>query len=288
MPQKLLIRNVWDDEFELLTEWFAEAGWNPGLADINVGCKSKAGLFYIGLLDGKPIGCISAYIYEYSFAYIGYFLINDPELRGKGFGRQLWQHAFKDLDRVGIRVMGLDANPLELHKYRRYGFQSAHINRRYHYRVKGSEQERDRVDSRPPGATELTLFDARYVKEARGQFMAHWLDLDTGRRHLCLRNSRGQLRGYGVLREAVDGYRVGPLYAQTLVDAKDLMEGLCCQLYAGTSVYIDIPENNINRKKFIDWFKLEPTGHERMRMFCGSAPDIATDEVFGVCTIEMG
>ncbi|MCL6268346.1 GNAT family N-acetyltransferase [Sansalvadorimonas sp. 2012CJ34-2] len=288
MSQKMLIRNVWDDEFELLTEWFAKADWNPGLADIKVACKSKTGLFYIGVLDGKPVACLSAHIYEYSFAFIGYFHIADPELRGKGYGYQIWKHVFEDLNRIGVRLMGLDADPLRLHKYRKHGFEESHYNRRYHYRVKGSEQLRDRVVTRPPESMELTAFDAHYVKESRGCFIHQWLDLDVGRRHLCMRNSRGQLRGYGVLREAAEGYRVGPLYAQTVVDAKDLMEGLCCQLYAGTSVYIDIPDNNLNRRKFINHFKLEPTGHEWVRMYYGKPPEIPTDEVYGVCSVEMG
>ena len=287
MSQKLTIRNVWDDEFGLLTEWFAKADLNPGLADIKVACKSKTGLFYIALLDGEPIGCLSAHIYEYSFAFIGYYLIAKPELRGQGYGYQIWEHVYKDLNRIGIRLMGLDADPAQMENYQQLGFKEAHNNNRFVYRVSGAEQLRDRVISQPPTVTDLTLFDAHYVKEIRGRFIDQWLDLDVGRRHLCLRNPQGKLRGYGALREAADGWRVGPLYARNLVDAKDLMEGLCSQLYEGVKVYIDIPDNNLNRFKFISHFKLQPTGYDRTRMYYGMPPKIPTDEVFGVCTVEM-
>ena len=289
MPQKLLIRNVWDDEFELLRDWFAKAGWNPGLADINVGCKSRTGLFYIGFLDNEPVGCISAQIYEYSFAFLGYHLIANPELRGQGYGHQLWEHMLNDLERIGVKLMGVDADPTQQKKYERHGLKEAWRNKRYHYRVKGTEDLRSRVITRPPEPAELTLFDAQYVKEPRGPFIHQWLDLhDLGRRHLCLRNPQGKLRGYGTLRQASEGYRIGPLYARTLVDAKDLLEALCSQLYAGTSVYFDIPDNNIVGRKFIEQMKLEPTGEEHIRMYLGEPPEIPVDEVFSVCTVEMG
>ena len=288
MSEELVIRNVREEEHELLTEWFTRENWNPGLSDIQVASASKKGHFYLGLLGSKPVCCLSAHVYEAHFAFLGYHFVEPLPLRGQGYGLKIWQRVMEDMHRIGVSRLGLDAVPDMADVYRMNGFRDAHQVQRYSYRVRNMDDDYERFQTIPPSGPELTKFDSSYTAEPRSQFMHKWLDLDVSRRHLYLRNPHGFLKGYGSIREAAEGYRIGPLYARTPRDAADLILGLTGHLYEGTQVFIDIPEANSQSKRLINLINLKPAGFSRLRMYKGRPAKVEIDEIFGIGSVEMG
>ena len=61
----------------------ADEGWNPGLHDAAAFFDADPEGFLVGILDGRPIGCISAVRYPDRFGFIGLYIVV-PEHRGKG------------------------------------------------------------------------------------------------------------------------------------------------------------------------------------------------------------
>jgi hypothetical protein len=106
----------------------------------------------------------------------------------------------------------------------------------------------------------------------------------------------GRLVGYGVLRAARDGYRVGPLFADSRVFAEVILDALVAGVggvkgsAAGTgriTVAIDVPETNGEGLAMVGALGLEPS-FEVARMYTGPVRDIDHGKVFGVTTLELG
>ena len=67
-------------------ELAAAEGWNPGIHDANCFYCTDPDGFFIGLLNGRIIGCISAVSYDGVFGFLGLYIIV-PEYRGRGCSR---------------------------------------------------------------------------------------------------------------------------------------------------------------------------------------------------------
>jgi RimJ/RimL family protein N-acetyltransferase len=99
-----VIRQMAKDDVELAVNWAAQEGWNPGLNDAACFYSADPHGFFIGELNGEPIGCISAVSYGDSFGFIGFYIIR-KELRGKWYGVELGKRAMSYL---GARAIGID------------------------------------------------------------------------------------------------------------------------------------------------------------------------------------
>ena len=75
---------------QLLADWAAVEGWNPGLDDADCFYAADPDGFMIGLLDEEPIAALSTVRYGETFAFIGFYLVR-PDYRGQGYGLQLWK-----------------------------------------------------------------------------------------------------------------------------------------------------------------------------------------------------
>src|SRR3954463_7916051 len=115
------------DEIALGVDWAAAEGWNPGLNDAPCFATVDAAGFLIGELDAKPAATISCVNYDDSFAFLGCYIVR-PDLRGRGFGRRIWQAA---IAHAGARTIGLDGVIAQQDNYRKSGFRLAYRNVRY-------------------------------------------------------------------------------------------------------------------------------------------------------------
>src|SRR5262245_37811204 len=91
-------------DLDLMVEWAAGEGWNPGLADADCFYAADPEGFLIGRLGDEPVACISVVKYEPAFAFLGFYIVK-PEHRGQGHGFALWQDG---MARLNGRVVGLD------------------------------------------------------------------------------------------------------------------------------------------------------------------------------------
>ena len=118
------------DDVRWIIEMADSQAWNPGCNDAVTFQQADPTGFFIGLLNGQRISCISAIKYE-NFAFIGYYIVA-KEHRGKGYGLKIFQHAMnyvKDYDNVG-----LDGVVEQLSNYTKSGFNINHKNKSFSHR----------------------------------------------------------------------------------------------------------------------------------------------------------
>jgi len=81
------IRPMARDEVDFGVELAAKEGWNPGLNDGEYFYWTNPDGLLIGLLDSRPVGCISAVCYNGVFGFIRLYVVI-LEYRGKGLVRR--------------------------------------------------------------------------------------------------------------------------------------------------------------------------------------------------------
>ncbi len=296
---RLTIRPLHPEEMSLALEWAAAEGWNPGLHDAKPFLAQDLQGFLIGLLDGNPVAIISAVRYGAAFAFGGFYIVR-PDCRGRGFGLQMRLAAMAQLAR---RNIGLDGVLEQQENYRRYGFKFAHRNVRYageaHAAADALPPHLDhhtsaRLVMTSPGCTvalaalpfaTLAAYDRAFFPEPREAFLRSWIAQPQTVALGLLEED--ELRGYGVLRACRQGYKIGPLFADTPALAETLFNALCSSLPDGTAIFLDVPECNAAAVALTKRHGMTPV-FETARMYSGEAPDIALDRTYGITSYELG
>lgn len=124
---KFAVRRMAESELALALDWAAAEGWNPGLSDAHSFYAADPKGFFLGELDGAPIGCVSAIAYDQEYGFLGFYIVRPP-YRGRGFGMQLWDAA---MAYMAGRNVGLDGVVAQQENYRKSGFALAYRNIRH-------------------------------------------------------------------------------------------------------------------------------------------------------------
>ncbi len=278
------------EEWARVVEWAADEGWDPGHADRGPFFTQDPDGFHLGLLDRVPAAAVSVVRYDPDYAFLGFYLVR-PDLRGRGLGLATWRAA---LATVGARTVGLDGVVAQQDNYRRSGFILAHRNHRFSGVVPGyvlqsggtsrTKSGAEIVPAATVPADLLTAYDSACHPADRPRFLAAWLTTP-GHRALAL-VSGDRLTGYGVLRPARSSFRIGPLFADTPADARDLFDALTAGT-GRTPVTIDVPESNPAALALATEAGLTPS-FETARMYTGPIRPVAHEHVFGITTLELG
>lgn len=127
--KNLVVRNMTRAELDIVVEWAASEGWNPGLHDAEHFYRADPNGFFIALMDGKPIGSVSAVRYDETFGFIGFYIVLS-EFRGHRIGIDLGKKA---IEYLGNRNIGLDGVEKKIKNYEFQGFHFAYNNLRYEW-----------------------------------------------------------------------------------------------------------------------------------------------------------
>ncbi|MGB0515293.1 MAG: GNAT family N-acetyltransferase, partial [Wenzhouxiangellaceae bacterium] len=114
-------------ELDLVVDWAAAEGWNPGVNDPNCFHAADPAGFLLGLIDDEPVGSISVVRYGRAFGFLGFYIVK-PDYRQQGYGIRLW-HA--GIEQLADRTLGLDGVVDQQSNYKKSGFVLAHNNLRY-------------------------------------------------------------------------------------------------------------------------------------------------------------
>ena len=259
MSDNYEIRELSEEELNIVRGWSAKEGWNPGLNDMSAFYKTAPQNFYGGFLDGKLVASLSVVNYGGKFAFLGLYIVL-PEHRGKSYGWRLWEEALR---RSGCHCMGLDGVVEQQHNYEKSGFKFFYRHLRY-CGVPTFSRERESSEFSFLPITEvdeeLTDYDEKMFGVERKNFLQHWVRLPQSL--TLVAHSKDPLAdkkilGYGSIRSAEEGHRVGPLFAQDATVAQDLLHQLVSQ-FSAEKIFLDVPDANKSGIQLVENIDLEP------------------------------
>ena len=277
----LTIETMSRDDLALAVDWAAAEGWNPGLNDAAPFHETDPAGFLMARVDGQPVGCISVVAYDDAFGFLGFYIVR-PEFRGRGFGWALWQAG---IARLGERTIGLDGVVAQQDNYRKSGFVLAHRNVRYEGVSRADMPLDPRLARIGQGVfPSIRDYDRSFFPVPRDAFVANWTR-GGGRTGYALIDG-GEVLGYGVIRPAREGHKIGPLFAEDPQEA-DLIFRALASTVKGEALVIDPPDPNTEAIDLVERHDLSPV-FETARMYRGPTPDLPLARIFGITTFELG
>lgn len=269
------------DDVLRIMGWAKDEGWNPANTDWVAFHAVDPGAFLIGRLDGEPLVSITVTRYGAAFGFLGCYIAR-PAVRGKGYGIQIWKAGMK---RLAGRNVGLDGVPAQQANYKKSGFRLAWNNARHEGvpMATAAPAGVSFADARSIPFDKLAAYDRRFFPEARDSFLAPWITAPERTALVALKD--GEIAGFGVIRAAVIGARIGPLYAASPEIAAALIGRLAATMPG--QIAVDIPDFNGPGKRLAEQLGLQPA-FETARMYTGADPAIDRAGLFGVASFELG
>jgi hypothetical protein len=271
------IRTLSLAEIGTLVDWAAGEGWNPGLHDAAAFYAADPQGFLGAFVEDRMVSGISVVDYG-GFGFVGLYICR-PDMRGRGYGKAVWDAGMARLANV---TAGLDGVPAQQANYRSMGFVQAYRTSRFSGRLLATSDQPGLRPVEPDLLPALLDFDRRFFPAARPAFLERWL----ARPHVALVQAGSEgIQGYGVARQCREGFKVGPLFAVDQATAMNLLAALCARCPG--DIHIDVPEDKAG---FADLLLSAgfSRGFETARMYRGPAPDIDSSGVFGVSSLELG
>lgn len=275
------IRPMRLSELADILQWAATEGWNPGRHDAAIFYATDPNGFWVGELNGEIIAAASHVRYDAENSFAGLYIVK-PAYRGQGYGLKLTEFLLASFDELNA---GLDGVLENIALYQRIGFQYFFKNYRYATVAKPWPLIDPHI---VPLATLEFATIARYDRQcfpaARDIFLEKWLQQPEATALGYWQEQ--QLRGYGVCRRCVDGYKIGPLFADTPLIADALFEALQ-QDKTGEMIYLDVPDINpraIQLAKHHHMTEVFATA----RMYRHNLPAVNYQKIYGITTFELG
>ncbi len=270
------------DQLNMVLDWAAAEGWNPGLHDGACFHGADPNGFLIGLVDGVAVASIFAVKYGTNFGFIGGYIVK-PAYRAMGYGLQIWNAAMAYL---AGRTIGLDGVLAQQANYARSGFHLAYRNIRFEGRGSGQARADDGV---VPLATlpfdAVCRYDRALFPEDRTGFLQCWIGQHA---HTAIGiGDAGGVRAFAVLRPCRDGHKIGPLFADTPALAETLLVHLEGVIPQGAPLFLDVPELNTAAMDLARRHGMRQC-FETARMYTSALPDLMLARQFGVTTFELG
>ncbi|WP_334966450.1 GNAT family N-acetyltransferase [Nostoc sp.] len=279
-PDNFIVRTMNRSEIDLAITWAASEGWNPGRYDAESFYQTDKNGFFVGELNGEPVACISAVTYDQHFGILGFYIVK-PQFRGQGLGMKIWKTA---IDYLGAdRNIGLDGVVAQQDNYKKSGFQIAYNHIRYEG-VGGGVVPAGIIELKTVPFEELVAYDCQLFPSKRPVFLQHWIEQPESTAFGFLKN--GYLVGYGVIRPAHTGFRIGPLFANDEQIAEALFQALLAQ-NPHAPVFFDVPDTNVQAINLVQRYQLQPVS-QTARMYTKEIPSLPINRVFAVTSLEVG
>jgi GNAT superfamily N-acetyltransferase len=281
MKSTFKIRNLRKNELQQVIDMAGAEGWNPGKKDANAFFQADPDGFFVGELDSIPIAVISVVNYLDQYGFVGLYIVK-KEYRGRGYGYQLWKHA---LAGMGTITTGLDGVPAQIENYKKSGFVYAFRQMRLATSAFSTSLTENIMTVDPLKIEALVAYDASIFGVKREGFIRTWLTMSNAQSFYS--ETANGIAGFAALRACIDGYKIGPLFAENEVIAEQLFLACCNAATPGSTVFIDMPEVNSATPTWIDRYNLKLV-FETARMYKNGAPAFPVSKMFGVTSFELG
>ena len=282
-----MIRPMNAQEVQQLVAWAGDEGWNPGVNDAQSFWNLDPDGFLAIAENDKFIGGGAIIRHGDGFGFMGLFIVNNAH-RGNGLGKTLW---FARRNRLLSRLkdggtIGLDGVDAMVPFYQKGGFTPFIRHRRFQLTQSASgliESERI-VDVASIGLPMLADYDSQCFPVRREKFLVQWTQQKNAVSLAFVKD--GQLLGFGVMRPCLNGWRIGPLFADSFEVADALLQS--CQLSSkGTPIFLDVPDNNPPAIALCEKYRMQEV-FGCVRMYYGPVPLLDHRRIFGVTTLEIG
>lgn len=286
-PEADMIRPMNAEEVQQLVAWAGDEGWNPGVNDAQAFWNLDPDGFLAIAENDKLIGGGAIIRHGDDFGFMGLFIVHNAH-RGNGLGRKLW---FARRNRLLSRLkdggtIGLDGVDAMVPFYQKGGFTPFIRHRRFQLTQSASgliESERI-VDVASVGLPMLADYDSRCFPVRREKFLVQWTQQKNAVSLAFVKD--GQLLGFGVMRPCLNGWRIGPLFADSIEVADALLQS--CQLSSkGMPIFLDVPDNNPPAIALCEKYGMQEV-FGCVRMYYGPVPLLDHRRIFGVTTLEIG
>lgn len=281
----LKIRNMRRKELDILVDWAANEGWNPGLSDAEIFWVTDPEGFITAEVNGEMIGGGSIVDYDGTYGFMGFFIIH-PDHRGHGLGDKLWHTRRQMLvDRLqDTATIGMDGVFDMQAYYARGGFEFAGRDLRFQTTGQSFSIPDGIVNLDEIAFAEIEAYDRAHFPAPRSEFLRRWLKQPGAFTLGAL--SGTSLTGFAVMRPCRKGYKIGPLFADNPVVAENLFLALSAQV-PGEPIYLDIPENNKSAVAIAKLYQMTEV-FGCAKMYFGPKPDLPEHQIFGVTSFELG
>ena len=276
-------------DLELLLDWAASEGWNPGLDDAKAFHAADPQGYLMVCQDTQPAACISVVKQGTSHGFLGLYICA-PEFRGHGHGWTAWKAG---IDYLAGRTIGLDGVVEQQDNYRKSGFDFIYRNIRFTGSTEvlttgaslklNPQYKMSACSSRD--LPQLLAMDRAVSGIDRECFMRSWLAGDATR-HTVVCQHNNSIVGFGTIRECVRQFKIGPVICDDEVIANQLICSLVERVNAQT-ITLDVPEPHQRAMDLAVTIGLQPV-FETARMYRGQAPIIHLNQIFGITTLELG
>ncbi|KZK84376.1 Acetyltransferase (GNAT) family protein [Pseudovibrio sp. W64] len=282
-PLDTEIRVMDEDGILTMLDWAAQEGWNPGEDDAPSYYAADPGGFLGCYLNNQLVSMVSAVQYGEAYGFLGFYICH-PEFRRQGLGAVIWNAAMKRLEG---RTIGLDGVVEEQDNYAKSGFRLVHQNMRYSGLSDVTMPMDQRISIIGKGILPSIIeYDRNYFPAERSAFLERWMEpMNPMRRGLYL-VEEGIVRGYGVIRAARDGYRIGPMAAET-PEGADLLFRALAGSAKGQMINIDLPLPNEQAVELAERYDLSPV-FATARMYKGQDPNLPLDKIYSFASYELG
>lgn len=248
---------------KLQAYWVMDAtrreGWNKCRSDIEALYATDPEGFFVGLLHGQPISSASVIVVSPTLAGTGMFTVA-PEHRGSNMGVWTIHPILGRANQVlaaGGTIAGASSGGTQTPFYESMGYRKGHTAVRLQLTLADPATVRctshpslpDKVldvpcsaAADPQGWRALMQYDRLCFPDTRERFLAQFFLRNPSVQWV---DEGGVVRGYGVIRRADVGFRVGPLFADDASIAGALVAALCSRVPRGAGtgpVFVDVPE----------------------------------------------
>ncbi|QSH42303.1 GNAT family N-acetyltransferase [Lentisphaerota bacterium ZTH] len=283
MVDHVNIRVLNTRQVETIVDMAKNEGWNPGINDARAFHLADPNGFFGIFCGSKLLGTVSSINYDDFFSFIG-CLIVAPEFRNGRIGYMLGRHA---MEYAGTRNIAIDGVLGKIHAYENFGFKLAYRN----CRMQGIKTSDWPQPQKKYGSIneipfdELLDYDLHCFPAPRPAFLSFWTSMN-GAYSCAVRDDHG-LQGYGTIRKCWKGYRIGPLFADNVETAENLLLQLVSTIETGEAFCLDIPTANAAAEILAVKYKMQEV-FATARMYTLDEPPIDLQKVFGVTSFELG
>ncbi|HVP95393.1 MAG TPA: GNAT family N-acetyltransferase [Methanoregulaceae archaeon] len=277
VPVKL--RQMTREEADIVIDWAADEGWNPGLHDADAFFQTDPSGFF-AIEAGKTLaGSFALVRYNDDFMFGGLYIVH-PDYRGKGIGRAMLDFT---RDYAADHNLGIDGVFAMQPVYQKAGFKFAYRNIRFEG-IGGGNIDRSLTILRKVPFPRVLVYDSLHFPAVRENFLKHFIyQLDsTGFAAI----EGDSLTGYGFVRKCRNGYKIGPLFADTEEIAEMIYSALA-SVAGKEPLFLDVPELNKAAVMLAQSHGMKEV-FGTARMYTKKVPKLPLNQIFGVTTFELG